>query len=327
MFWSLPYTPSADARPCCGRANRGLAILGNTLYMGNSGCWICSAIDARTGKLLWNIEVAKAADRYVFTHAPLVVKDKILMGTAGGDGPIRGFIAAFDAKTGKEVWRVYTIPGAGEPGNDTWSGESWKIGGVGLWNTPSYDPETNLTFWGTGDSIAGLDRCDPSRRQPVQRKYACARCRHRKDEVVLPVHTARRNGLRLHAGCGACRYGVAGTTTKSPLFANRNGLMYVLDRTTGQFLKGWPFVTVNWMDGFDEKGRPKRVPGYGADSRRRHHQTNRAWGDELVSAVLQSEDRFVLRFVMGKHRHDRRWQLPPRNRRHAHGQTLRWRQT
>ena len=88
---------------------------------------------------------------YPITLAPLVVKDKVIVGTAGGDGPIRGFLAAFDAKTGKEVWRFYTIPGPGEPGNETWAGESWKTGGAGIWNTGAYDPETNLTFWGTGN--------------------------------------------------------------------------------------------------------------------------------------------------------------------------------
>ena len=260
MFWSLPYTPSADARPCCGRVNRGLAILGNTLYMGTLDAHLL-AIDARTGRLLWNIEVAKAADRYVFTHAPLVVKDKILIGTAGGDGPIRGFIAAFDAKTGKEVWRVYTIPGAGEPGNDTWSGESWKIGGVGLWNTPSYDPETNLTFWGTGNPSP--DWTGATRRG--DNLYS-------DSMLALDADTGKMKWYYQFTPHDEMDYDATqiavladmewqGQPRKVLLFANRNGLMYVLDRTTGQFLKGWPFVTVNWMDGFDEKGRPKRVPG------------------------------------------------------------------
>src|SRR6185295_14358286 len=112
------------------------------------------AVDSRLGKLLWDTTITTTAG-YPITHAPLVVKDKVIVGTAGGDGAIRGFVAAFDAITGKELWRFYTIPGPGEPGNDTWLGESWKTGGAGIWNTGAYDPETNLTFWGTGNPNPG----------------------------------------------------------------------------------------------------------------------------------------------------------------------------
>jgi alcohol dehydrogenase (cytochrome c) len=115
IFWTLPYTPAPEARPCCGRVNRGLAILGDTLYMGTFDAHLL-AIDATNGKILWNKTVGSAADRYAITHAPLIVKDKVIVGMAGGDGPIRSYIAAFDAKTGKEVWRFYTIPWAGRAG-------------------------------------------------------------------------------------------------------------------------------------------------------------------------------------------------------------------
>ena len=145
IFWTLPYTNAPEARPCCGRVNRGLAILGDTLYMGTLDAHLL-AIDAATGKIVWNTTVGSAADRYAITHAPLIVKDKVVIGLAGGDGPIRSSIAAFDAKTGKEVWRFYTIPGPGEPGNETWSGDSWKTGGAAVWNTGAYDPDTNLTY-------------------------------------------------------------------------------------------------------------------------------------------------------------------------------------
>jgi alcohol dehydrogenase (cytochrome c) len=116
------------------------------------------AIDAFTGKLIWNITVADATDPackgqlcYVITHAPLVVRDKVIVGVGGGEGPIRGFIAAYDVTTGKEVWRFYTVPAAGEPGSETWSGDSWKTGGGGVWKTGAYDPDLNLTYWGTGN--------------------------------------------------------------------------------------------------------------------------------------------------------------------------------
>ena len=109
VYWTYSYTPSKDSRPCCGRVNRGVAILGDTLFMGTIDGHLV-AIDARNGKPVWNTQVAKAAAGYAITHAPLVVKDKVIVGTAGGEYGIRGFIAAYDAKTGKEVWRFHNVP-------------------------------------------------------------------------------------------------------------------------------------------------------------------------------------------------------------------------
>src|ERR1700730_14750621 len=157
IFWTLPYTPAPEARPCCGRVNRELAILGDTLFMGTLDAHLL-AIDAKNGKPVWNTTVAAAKDGYNMTHAPLVVKDKVIVGTAGGDGKIRGLIAAFDVKTGKEVWRFYTIPGPGEPGHETWDGDSWKTGGASVWVTGSYDPALNLTYWGIGNAGAEYHR-------------------------------------------------------------------------------------------------------------------------------------------------------------------------
>src|SRR5258705_656693 len=156
QFWTFRYDIPSTARACCGRVNRGLAILGDTLYMVTLNSHLIP-ISAKTGTLIWDTTVTTTAG-YPMTHAPLVVKDKILVGTAGGDGPIRGFLAAFDAKTGKEVWRFYPIPGPGEPGNETWSGDSWKTGGAAIWNTGAYDAETNLTFWRTGHPAPDTNR-------------------------------------------------------------------------------------------------------------------------------------------------------------------------
>src|ERR1700704_2332385 len=117
-FWTLEYKPAPEAGACCGRVSRGLSILGDTLFMGTIDAHLL-AIDAKTGAIIWNTEAAKAVDKYSITHAPLVVKDKVIVGVAGGDRGVRGFISAFDAKTGKELWRFYTIPGPGEKGNDT----------------------------------------------------------------------------------------------------------------------------------------------------------------------------------------------------------------
>ncbi len=120
--------------------------------------------------------VADADPSYSITHAPLVVKDKVIVGTAGGDIGIGGILAAFDVHTGKEVWRFHTIPQPGEPGHETWAGDSWKNGGAAIWNTGSYDPETNLTFWGTGNPATGLGWPQAPGRQSLQRFGASARC-------------------------------------------------------------------------------------------------------------------------------------------------------
>src|SRR5260370_21866955 len=147
MKWLYSDSPSREARVCCGRVNRGVAVLGNTLYMGTIDAHLL-AINARSGAVVWDREVAKPEAGYSITHAPLVVKDKVLVGTAGGEYGIRGFISAFDAATGNEAWRFYTIPGKGEPGNETWDGDSWMHGGASVWMTGSYDPDLNLTYRG-----------------------------------------------------------------------------------------------------------------------------------------------------------------------------------
>jgi len=268
VLWIYSYAPSprAYASGGGGRPNRGLAMLGDTLFLGTLDAHLL-AINAYTGKLVWNSTVADAADPicegsncYVLTHAPLVVKDKVIVGVAGSEGPIRGFISAFNVKTGEEVWRFHTVPGVGEPGNQTWSGDSWKTGGAGVWNTGSYDPDLNLTYWGTGnpypvsngdsrlgdnlysDSVVALDADTGKLKWHYQFTPHDTRD---WDAAQIPVLT---------------NLAWQGRQLKVLLWANRNGLIYALDRTTGEFLYGKPFVEVNWMDGFDEKGRPREVP-------------------------------------------------------------------
>jgi len=265
VFWTYQFNVAQEARPCCGRVNRGLAILGDTLFMGTIDAHLI-AIDAKNGKPLWDTMVAKAESGYAITHAPLVVKDKVIVGTAGGEFGIRGFIAAFDVRTGKEAWRFYTIPGPGEPGHETWAGDSWKTGGGSVWVTGSYDPELNLTYWGVGnpgpdwngdsrkgdnlysDSVVALDA------DTGKLKWYYQFSPHDEfdyDSVQVPVLA----DMQWQGKDGQKR------PRKLMLWANRNGLFYALDRTSGEFLKGTPFVDVNWMNGFDEAGRPMRVPG------------------------------------------------------------------
>lgn len=260
VLWIYSWQPSKEARPCCGRVNRGLAILGGTLYMDTIDAHLI-AIDAKTGKPLWNRKVADAAAGYALTHAPLIVKDKVIVGTAGGEYGIRGFIAAFDAATGKEDWRFNTIPGPGEPGNETWAGDSWKTGGGSVWVTGSYDAALNLTYWGIGNP--GPDWNGDKR--PGDNLYSdCV--------VALDPDTGKLKWYYQFSPHDEFDFDSVqvpvladidwqGAPRKVMMWANRNGLFYVIDRTTGKFLLGKPFVEVNWMNGFDEKGRPMRVPG------------------------------------------------------------------
>jgi alcohol dehydrogenase (cytochrome c) len=258
VFWTFNYTPAPEGRPCCGRVNRGVAILGDTLFMATIDAHLL-AIDAKSGQKLWDVVVARAADRYSMTMTPLVVKDKVIIGTGGGDAPIRGYITAHDAKTGKELWRFYTIPGPGEPGNETWSGESWKVGGAGVWNHGAYDAEANLVYFGTGNPQPDWD----GRTRLGDNLYS--------DSVVaLDADTGKLKWHYQFTPHDELDYDSTqvpvladiqwqGRPRKVMLWANRNGVMYVLDRVTGEFLKGKPYVKTNWLDGFDAKGRPHQV--------------------------------------------------------------------
>src|SRR5262249_17497804 len=135
---------------CCGQVNRGVAALGDTLFIGTVDAHLI-ALDARTGTIRWDTVVADYKHGYSLTAAPLAVKDKIVVGMAGGEYGVRGFLDAYDARTGKQAWRFWTVPAVGERGNETWDGDSWKTGSATTWVTGSYDPTQNLVFWGTGN--------------------------------------------------------------------------------------------------------------------------------------------------------------------------------
>jgi alcohol dehydrogenase (cytochrome c) len=259
MFWLYRYTPSPAARVCCGANNRGVAILGDTLFMGTLDAHLV-AIDAKSGRPLWDKEVAPVDLAYSITLAPLVVKDEVIVGVGGGEFGIRGFIAAYDPKDGREIWRFYTVPEPGQPGSDSWSGDAWKTGGGSVWVTGSYDPGLNLTYWGVGnpgpdwnpaqrpgdnlytDSVVALDADTGELKWHFQ---FTPNDGYDYDSVQVPVLVDRE----WH-----------GAPRKLMLWANRNGYFYVLDRTTGEFLLGKPFVKVNWSSGLDAKGRPIQTP-------------------------------------------------------------------
>src|SRR6059036_631381 len=149
-FWEYRRKLPGKINVCCGQVNRGLAISGDRVYIGTVDAHLVS-LDAKTGGVLWDVEVADYRTGHSLTGAPLAVKDMIIAGINGGEYGIRGFLDAYDAATGKRKWRFWTIPGLGEPGSETWEGDSWKTGGAPTWVTGSFDPEQNLIIWGTGN--------------------------------------------------------------------------------------------------------------------------------------------------------------------------------
>ncbi len=264
LYWIYHWAPDPAARVCCGANNRGVAILGDTLFMGTLDAHLI-ALDAKTGKPIWNIKVADVKLAYSVTMAPLVVKDKIIVGVGGGEFGIRGFIAAYDPKTGNELWRFYTIPAPGEPGSESWTGDNWKTGGAPVWNNGSYDPGLNLLYYGTGNP--GPD-WNPAQR-PGDNLYA--------DSVVaLDPDTGKLKWHFQFTPNDGYDYDSTqipvladmdwnGKPAKVMLWANRNGFFYALDRETGKFLRGAPFEKVNWASGLDGNGRPIQTPPAAGD--------------------------------------------------------------
>jgi len=260
-LWRYRRVLGDGIRVCCGQVNRGVAVLGGLVYVGTVDAHLV-ALDVRTGAVRWDVTVADYTKGYSITAAPLVVKDKIIMGMAGGEYGVRGFLDAYDAKTGKRAWRFHTVPGSSaEPEAKTWAGESWKNGAAATWVTGSYDPETNLLLWGTGnpgpdwngdvrlgdnlysDSLIAIDADTGTLKWYFQFTPHDV---HDWDATAVPVLVDAE---------------FRGEKRKLVLFANRNGFYYVIDRTNGKFLLGKPYVKQTWATGLDDNGRPIRVPG------------------------------------------------------------------
>jgi len=259
-LWTYQKDVPRDLRLCCGKVNRGLAILGDAVYYASIDAHLI-ALDARTGTLRWDVTMADYKKGYSSTGAPLAVKDKIVTGMAGGEFGVSGFIDGYDAKTGKRAWRFNTIAGKGEPGNETWAGDSWKTGSATSWVTGAYDAESNTVYWGTGnpgpdwngdvrkgdnlysDCLIALDPDTGAKKWHFQ--YT-PHDMNDWDSTQTPMLVDGSTG---------------GQTRKMVVLANRNGFYYALDRVTGKFIAGRPYVKQNWATGLDEAGRPMRIPG------------------------------------------------------------------
>ena len=260
-LWSYSHKPAAGTKnPCCGNLTRGVAIGNDKIFLATLDAELI-AINAKTGKEVWKTTVGDYKVQESQTAAPLVVKDKVITGIAGGEHGIRGFIAAYDINTGKQVWKFWTVPAPNEPGGNTWSGDSYLHGGAPIWVTGSYDAETNLTYWGTGN--AGPDWDGDARLG--DNLYSSSVIALNVDTGKLAWHYqfSPHNEFDWDATQVPVLADIQfqGRPRKVMLWANRNGVFYVLDRTNGQFLLGKSFVKTNWYTGFDEKGRPLRAPG------------------------------------------------------------------
>ena len=264
QLWMYEHRNPERTFNCCGRVNRGLAILGTTLFMNTLDMHVI-AVDAKSGRELWKTKMFDhmAAGGYAAPGAPLIVKDKLIVGMAGGERGVSGFLDAYDPKTGALLWRFHTIPQPGDPNFGTWAGDSWKTGGASTWNTGAYDADTNTLFWGTsnpwpdyfddnraGDNLysASVLALDPDTGKLKWFYQFTPHDTHDWDSTQNPVLVDTE---------------FLGQTRKVLAWPNRNGFFYLIDRTNGKFLSATAFVKQTWNDGFDyeNNGRPKVVPG------------------------------------------------------------------
>jgi alcohol dehydrogenase (cytochrome c) len=239
--------------------NRGVGIWRSRVYMETDNAHLL-CLDARSGHLLWDVAYTDGNKNYGTTSAPLVVKDKVLVGTSGGDDGVRGFVAAYDAETGKEAWRFWTIPGPGEPGSESWPGDLYMHGCGTTWMPGTFDPELNTIYWGTSNPCPDFDG-DP---RPGDDIYT--------DSVLaLDPDTGKLKWFFQFTPHDLYDYDAtetpvliddiyAGQPRKLLAEANRNGFFYVLDRTDGKFLSAFQFAEkLNWASGIDKQGRPIRT--------------------------------------------------------------------
>ena len=259
-LWTQRRQLPEDVRPCCGRVNRGLAILGRRVFMGTLDAHLI-ALDARSERLLWDVEVASHKRGYSITGAPLALLDRVIVGVSGGELGVRGFIDAYADDDGRRLWRFWTVPGPGEPGNETWAGKSWESGGAAAWLTGTYDPEANLLYWGTGNPGPDYD----GEVRPGDNLYSCSLVALDADTGRLKwhfqftphdVHDWDSNQVPVLIDAP-----FRGAPRKLLAFANRNGFYYLLDRLTGEFLAGEQFAKQTWAAGLDDRGKPILLPG------------------------------------------------------------------
>ena len=267
--WKYDPELPADymATVCCGLDNRGVAYANSKLFVGRLDAKLV-ALDANTGKELWVATVQDYKKGHAITSPPMVYKNLVVTGIAGGEYGVRGFIEAFDQNSGKSVWKTYTVPGPGEPGNDTWKGDSWKTGGGSTWYVGSYDPKLNLVFWGTGNAgpWGGQTRGnDSSNVLPYTNQWTASQLAFDADTGrIVWGYQMTPNDVWDYDGINEgvlADLSIGGAKQAVLMKADRNGFFYVLNRQSGKLLSAEPFVYVNWAQGVDlNTGMPTENP-------------------------------------------------------------------
>jgi alcohol dehydrogenase (cytochrome c) len=261
--WSRPI-PKDYQSIGFGRVNRGPAILDNHLFVATLDCYLV-ALDIKSGAERWSTKVEDYKPGYSMTLAPLAIKGKVLVGVSGGEAGIRGFVDAYDAATGKQSWRFWTVPAPGEPGHESWPRDAklkdtWKTGGGSTWVTGSYDPDLNLVYWGIGNP--GPDWNADSR--PGDNLYTCSLVALDGDTGALKWHfqfTPHDTHDWDSTHVPVLLDGeVRGVKRKLVAVANRNAFFYVLDRASGEFITGREYAKQTWAKGLDDRGHPMVLP-------------------------------------------------------------------
>jgi alcohol dehydrogenase (cytochrome c) len=256
VIWTY-RRPVPDALPgCCGTPNRGVAVLGRTVFVAASDSFLI-ALDANTGKQRWIVKVADYRDGYTMTGAPLVLGDRVVVGVAGGELGIRGFLVALDVAEGRQLWKFNTVPGPGEAGHNTWTGDAWKTGGAPTWTVGAYDAQQDVIFWGTGNPSPNFQ----ASARPGDNLFT-------NSVIAIEAKTGRLKWYYQFTPADEHDWDSAqqpilaeidwqGRKRAVVLWANRNAFFYALDRNTGEFLFAKPFVKQTWNEGFDAAGRPR----------------------------------------------------------------------
>jgi alcohol dehydrogenase (cytochrome c) len=222
------------------------------------------ALDVKSGRIIWDKTLADYKKGYQYNVAPLVIRNMIVLGPATNEAGANCWVSAYDVKTGNEIWRFDTAPNsASAPEAKTWTADSWKHGGSPIWNSGTYDPETNLTFWGTGNPNPGWNG---DTRTPADNLYSDSVVALDADTGKLKWYFQFTPGDEYDWDATQVPVLVdmewQGRPRKLMIWANRNGFFYVLDRVTGQFQMAKAFVKQSWNNGFDENGRPIKNPAF-----------------------------------------------------------------
>lgn len=267
LLWQYdPHVPKDHAKfVCCDVVNRGVALYRGRVYVGTLDGRLI-ALDAKTGIPVWDVQTTPKDGPYAITGAPRIAKGRVFIGNAGAEYAVRGYVSAYDAGTGKLIWRAYTVPGdpskpfesdAMKHAAATWSGEWWKAGGGGTaWDAMVYDPDTDFVFFGTGNGSPWYDRL----RSKGDNLYIASIVALRADtgEQAWAYQTTPGDNWDYDATqpLMLATLTVDGQQRRVLMQANKNGFFYELDPATGKLISAKPYAEINWATGIDSNGRP-----------------------------------------------------------------------